>query len=149
MPIQLGKNFKMLAELGIDICEFCHEPAAFSVYEQFDQVLLMFVPVAKYHRKKYLVCERCRHPTELDEARALGLIAEAKGLPSHEAAAAIWNALDQALNRWMTDEEYRKEYGSIAELLQGVSGKLESQFPASHVKRIAKRYFAWCTKDLD
>lgn len=148
MPIQWGPSVKKLAEVGIEGCGFCHEPAPFSVYEQSYQIRFMFlVPLANLNSKKFLVCERCKHSWELEDSRALGLIAESKMLPGHEAAGAIWNALDEAVERWVSKGELREECKNVAEVLEHVGGKLKSQFPAAHVDTMAHRYFEWCKRE--
>jgi hypothetical protein len=145
MPIQWGPSVKKIAEVGIEGCAFCHEPAPFSVFEQSYQVRLMFlVPLANFQSKRFLVCERCKHSWELEPSRALGLIAESKMLPSHEAAAAMWNAMDEAATRWVSGGELGGECKTVADVLEHVGGKLKSQFPGAHVDAIAQRYLEWC-----
>lgn len=150
MPIQWGPCVKKIAEVGIEECEFCHEPAPFTIYSQSTQIRLMFlVPLADFNSKKFLVCERCRHSWELQESKALGLIAKSKMMPGHEAATALWNAFDTAVEAWIKKGELRDQCNTVAKLLECVGAKLKTQFPPSHVDIMAHKYFNWCKDDTD
>jgi hypothetical protein len=141
MPIQWGPCVKKLAEVGVDTCSCCHEPAPFSVYGQSTQIRFMFlVPLADFNAKKFLVCERCKQSWELEEGRASGLIAESKMLPDHETIAAIWNSLDSAVTAALKSAggpgPLKRPGDAIAETIT----KLKSTFPSSHVDYAPRQY---------
>lgn len=149
MPIQWGPTVKKLAEVGIDDCEFCHELAPFTVYEQSFQIRFMFlVPLANLNSKKFLVCERCKHSWELSEARALGLIAESKLMPGHEVAAALNNAFDGEVQAWVKRGDFKGQLKSVPDVVADASMKLKERFRASDVDFMAAKYLELCRKDL-
>lgn len=148
MPIQWGPQLKQLAEVGIENCSFCHELAAFSVYETSTTVRLMFlVPLAKLSTKYIIACERCHHTWEVTQSRALGLVAESKMLPSHEVCFALCRAFDSSIMEFLDGKGPFLHLKTIPEVFDAVCESLKKNFNPQHVEYAFSKYIESSDRD--
>ncbi len=141
MPIQWGPQLKQLAEVGIAKCTFCHELAAFSVYETSTTVRLMFlVPLAKLSTKYLIACERCHHTWEATQARAIGLVAESKMLPSHEVCFALCDAFESSITEFLDGKGPFVHLKSSVEVVEAARESLKRNFNPQYVDYVFSRY---------
>jgi hypothetical protein len=77
------KNFEVLADAGVRPCLNCHHTTRHFLVGERKEVRLYFVPVAKFGRKRHLVCEVCSHTTPLSDAETTAIMQGSLG-PSSE-----------------------------------------------------------------
>ncbi len=63
-------NFEVLADAGSRACSNCHHMTRHYLVGERKEVRLHFVPVAKFGRKRHLVCEVCSHKTMVADGEA-------------------------------------------------------------------------------
>jgi hypothetical protein len=93
------KNFEVLADAGSRACSNCNHTTRHFLVGERKEVRLYFVPVAKFGRKKNIVCEVCGHTTPINEHEAGRVVREAlEPAPAGPSDAKLddWNAAAQA-----------------------------------------------------
>lgn len=71
------KNFEVLADAGQRACRNCHHTTHHFLVGERKEVRLYFVPVAKFGRKRNIVCEICGHATPVNEQEAGRVVQDA------------------------------------------------------------------------
>ncbi len=129
-----GKDAKAIAYMGIMKCPNCRNYDHFHLYEVAKKVSAFFVPVAKWGRKYYMVCNVCEAALEVTESEKDEFLRESMELPGAEVVAAIWGELDTTVLRSVEEElDTEKE-------LEAVVARLEGQYPKQHVEYVCAVY---------
>ena len=68
------KNFEVLADAGERPCLNCHHTTRHFLVGERKEVRLYFVPVAKFGRKRHLVCEVCSHTSQVSDGEASQIV---------------------------------------------------------------------------
>ena len=123
-----GKDAKEIAYLGINKCPNCRNYDHFHLFEVSKKVSAFFVPVAKWGRQYYAVCNVCEAAQEISEDDKRRLLQESALLPSAEVAAEIWAALAATIQQSVEDASNVE-----AELTKTVA-RLEEEYSKSHVE---------------
>jgi hypothetical protein len=78
------KNFELLADAGQRPCSNCLHTTRHYLVGERQEVRLYFVPVAKFGRKRHLVCEVCNHTAPVSDTEASRIMHGIfKSIPSH------------------------------------------------------------------
>jgi len=77
-----GKKGKPLGFAGVEKCPHCKNWSPFTLYEMSSNVRLYFVPVAKFNKKRYLVCSTCDTAWEVEPSKAKEMLAMSAALPT-------------------------------------------------------------------
>lgn len=144
MPIQWRPDIQQAAQLAIRVCPFCHEPACFSLYKQSTKFTFMFaLPLARVGAKWVVACERCSHTWDVDDSKALGLIAESKWVPNHDTATKIWAEINSCFQQWTDDSQEFAGCEDPFKVLEVAKKRLTGRFNQDHVKQVAQIYISW------
>jgi hypothetical protein len=68
------KNFEILADAGERACSNCNHTTQHFLLGERKEVRLYFIPVAKFGRKRHLVCSVCNHLTALNDFEAAQIV---------------------------------------------------------------------------
>lgn len=109
-----GKKSKKIADAGLLKCKNCNNTASFEVRELANTASLFFVPVAKWNKKRYLVCPICEAGYELSEEDTKKLLQEIASLPSNDVSTEIWNKIDALFVRFMKENKNPEEWNNFA-----------------------------------
>lgn len=102
-----GKKAREIGYYGISKCPNCKNYTHFSIYELHNNIKLYFVTVAKYNKKRYLVCPVCEYGIELSPETFDEVIKELPQRFSKEVMTEIWNYISKKVN--MNDEINSKD----------------------------------------
>lgn len=64
------KNFEILADAGKRSCANCHHATRHFLVGERKEVRLYFIPVARFGRKRHLICEVCGYTSPVTEQEA-------------------------------------------------------------------------------
>ena len=92
-----GNQFRKVADVGIMKCGNCNNYSTFEIRELAKNVKIYFVPVAKWGRKYYLVCNKCEGAYELEKERLDKILSEISSMPNNQTSIDIWNSIDSLL----------------------------------------------------
>jgi len=142
IPILIGwgKDTKSLAYLGIARCSNCRNYDHLYLCETSSKVTLFFVPILKWGKKYFKVCNVCDARQEISEAKKTALLAESRGaranakIPSCKQAASIWQTLDS------TVAGYGVNGPGLESQLGKVVARLEERYSEKHVKYVVSVY---------
>jgi len=109
-----GKKSKKIADAGLLKCRNCNNIAAFEVRELANTASLYFIPVAKWHRKTYLVCPICKTGYELSEEGTKNFLQEIASLPSNDKSIELWNKIDVLFVKFMKENKNLEEWNDFA-----------------------------------
>ena len=63
-------NFEVLAKAADKSCANCHHTTRHFLVSERKEVRLYFIPVARFGRKRHLICEVCAHTSPVSDAQA-------------------------------------------------------------------------------
>ena len=69
-----GDNVEMLATAGPLSCDRCNNNAEHALVDVRKKISVMFVPVAKLRKGKFLVCTICLERTSVSDADAAAIV---------------------------------------------------------------------------
>lgn len=96
MPMILlgwGQESTKVCDAGIMKCDHCNNYATSEIREIARKTSLYFIPVAKWDRKYYLVCDICQHGLELNLETKNKILQEMQSLPKNSTSTIMWNAM--------------------------------------------------------
>lgn len=93
-----GKKAKLIGYIGIMKCPNCKNYTHFSLYELFSNIKLYFVTVAKYNKKRYVVCSICEAGLELNEEDYNALVSALPQRFNEMKTTEIWNYITDKIN---------------------------------------------------
>jgi len=94
-----GNQYRKVADAGIMRCRNCRNYSTFEIRELAKNFKLYFIPVAKWGRRYYLVCNTCEAVYELENERLDQILSEISGIPDNETSLDIWNNIDILLTQ--------------------------------------------------
>jgi hypothetical protein len=139
------KKFEILADAGSRACSNCNHTTRHFLVGERKEVRLYFVPVAKFGRKKNIVCEVCGHTTPINEQEAGRLVREAlepaPASPS-DAKQAEWNDAALAGVQKATHalaEKYDWPW-TVEDLDSGLRGELADTFFRYMLENVTREF---------
>jgi len=118
-----GKNSKQLAYIGIHKCPACKNYTHFYVREIANNIRIYFIPVARFNKKRYMVCHKCSNGWELDDENSNNLIVLNMNNPSVDQTEHLWEEIAIGMQGYQKDpsEKY------IDNLLERLGYKYHNQ----------------------
>ena len=92
-----GKNSKEVGYIGIHHCPFCSNYSHFTVQEVANNVKVYFIPIAKFNKKRYFVCQKCQNGWELDEDNYITFMKTSMTALSKEKTLELWNLISESI----------------------------------------------------
>jgi len=94
-----GKKGKQIGYFGITKCPRCKNYTHFFLYEENNNVKLFLITVAKYNKKRYLVCSICESGFELDNDKYYELIGQMPRRFDKDVTTDIWNTINKNMQQ--------------------------------------------------
>lgn len=92
-----GKNSKEVGYIGLHKCAVCSDYSHFTIHEVANNVKVYFIPIAKFNKKRYVVCQKCQNGWELDEVNYLTLMKTSMTALSKEKTLELWNSISNSV----------------------------------------------------
>jgi ribosomal protein L40E len=89
-----GQQFRRIADVGIIKCRNCNNYSTFEIRELAKKFELYFIPVARWDKRYYLVCNACEAAYGLEKERMDTILSEVAGMPDNKTSQDIWNKMD-------------------------------------------------------
>ena len=152
MPMVLlgwGQDSTKVCDAGIMKCDNCNNYSTFEIRELSRKASLYFIPVAKWDRKYYLVCDTCQYGYELNIETKNKIFQDMQSLPNNEVSAIMWKAMHniaaleiKRLNDYDGDS-YAKEI-----LINMKSKLLEINCKEKDINYLLPLYFKYLIEEL-
>ena len=143
-----GKKGNKVGYVGINKCPKCKNYAHFSLYELVSNVKLYFVTVAKFNKKRYMVCEVCDTGYELNEDQFLAFTQESLNNFDRATTDQVWDYIADRFSE-LTEQidtsdpdRYENIYSTILNEITNIYGNEEN------ATKIMAKYFE-CLLDDD
>lgn len=96
MFVGYTKGGKKTAYAGLYECENCNNITHFHLIESSFKPTVMFIPVAKFDLKYYVICSLCERGYQLDKDKYDQMYRESFSLPREEDVIPYYNLIDVA-----------------------------------------------------
>lgn len=126
------KKFNVLAEAGTRACRNCHHETTHWLVEARKEARLYFVPVAKFGKRRFLLCEVCQFQTPVTPEAASRVVQQAlepsvmeRLLNDPQQAAQLRGAIGRSISKCF--ELWRQKYGPEPWTLETMDRGLRSE----------------------
>ena len=141
-----GKDLKKIAYAGIEKCANCKNHGHFWICEQSSKATLYFVKVAKWNKKQFFMCEKCKRGWEIPEEKQAELLKMTVGLPTIEDCTQIFTQLTLAYNGAEAANRGKEEAEKMESIRISVTEKiteLEKTFQGDYVEYVVSRFLPY------
>lgn len=94
-----GKKLKKIGCVGWDQCPHCKEFGTLMLSEHFKNVNVYFIPVIKWNKKNYLVCDKCDAAYELNDEQYIYYLNKSRNLPDKSVDNCIINSISNTFSK--------------------------------------------------
>ena len=144
-----GGGAKAIAYAGIAKCENCKNYGHYYLVEASKKASVLFVPIAKWSKKYYLVCSICEVGFEVTESEKQEILVDSVSLPDADVAGAIWDALDIIMAEVVSEgDRDEAEEADAVKAIDNAIAQLHEQYAPEHVDYV-RGIFAECISDPD
>lgn len=128
-----GKNSKEVGYIGLQKCPVCNHFANFTINEVANNIKVYFIPIAKYNKKRYVVCGRCQNGWELDEDKYNILMLESMKAFTPERTLELWKDISKAITDFTNDGAENDFAGYIIPIINKYG---DSEYVYEHIDRL-------------
>lgn len=97
MFVGYSKGGKKTGYAGLHRCENCNNITNFHLIESSFKPTVMFIPVAKFDLKYYVICSLCERGYQLEKEKYDQMYRDSFNLPREEDVIPYYNLIDDAL----------------------------------------------------
>jgi hypothetical protein len=130
-------DLEFIAYIGIRACENCDDDGHHGLYRAIGKASVFFIPVAKWGKSLFVICNRCKAGYKVTEGEAVRLRSGAASLPEPERCADIWNALVDEWER-VRERATPRSDGKLDfdTLMKETRSRVETRFPEKEVEAV-------------
>ena len=152
MPVVLlgwGKESTKVCDAGIMKCDHCNNYVTFEIKELARKASLYFIPVAKWDRKYYLVCNTCQYGYELNMETKNKIFQDSQSSPSNATSTIMWKAMHNiAASEIRKLKDYKGDSYAKEILINMKSKLLEINCKEKDVNYLLPLYFKYLIEEL-
>lgn len=138
-----GKGLRPIGYWGILKCSNCKNYTHFNLCELSNNIKLYFITVAKYNKKKYLVCPVCECGFDVTEEKFSELIEKMPQRFDKEKTEKIWEFVDAEFTSINADQ-----LNNINNYISNIKAKLVSNYGnEENLSEIIYTYFQYISDD--
>jgi len=103
-----GNQYRKIADAGIIKCGGCNQYTTFEIRELAKKFELYFIPIARWGKRYFLVCNNCEAGYELDNTKIKEILAEASEFPDNKTSIEIWEKIDELVAELVDNNDIEK-----------------------------------------